>query len=151
MEVDDELLEVHDDPELVLIALSAELDAIHELDNIDQLVLLMKECYIMKQHRIIPISEWVEERMIYIYTYRDLDWNYMIQKMNGHNEYLYEACNRVVHAIEELIKRWNHDQFTLDLYHFILNTVHSIWMHYRNTDVESGNAVDDLALTMGQM
>lgn len=145
MEVDDDMVDICDDPEMVLGALSAEIDAMHELDNIDQLVLLIKECYLLKQHHLLRSNTWIEERMMYIYTYHDLDWTYMIESTNGRNPYLHEACCRVQAAMEELIQRWKHDQFTMDLYCYILTMVHSIWIHYRNTDDDSASSgVDEL-------
>lgn len=151
MEVDDEMLEIHNDPELILIALSAELDAIHELDNLDQLVLLMKECSIMQQFKIIPITQWKEERMIYIYIYQDLDWLHILNKTQHTNTYLYEASQRVIAAMKELTFLWNQNHFILDLYEFILHSVHSIWMHYRNTDCVESDAVDELSSAMLHM
>jgi len=151
MEVDNDMLEVYDDPDLVLIALSAEIDSIHELDNLDQLNLLIKESHVIQQYNVRPIHEWMEERMLHIYTYRDLDWTYMLDKTRGRNAYLYESSIRVVQAIEQLIAMWNVDQFAMDLYHYILTSIHSIWIHYKNTDMDSCDSVDDLAASMTQM
>jgi len=129
MELDDDMLEICNDPHMVLGSLSAEIDVMHELDNIDQLVLLIKECHILKQLRFVPGRTWIEERMLYIYTYRDLDWTYMVEHTEGRDPYLHEACCRIQIVMDELIQRWKHDQFTIDIYDYILKTVHSIWIH----------------------
>jgi hypothetical protein len=126
MEADHDMLEVHSEPELELIALDAELDTIDELDNIDQLTL----------------------RICYIETYNNLNWDYLMHQFQDSNAFIYETSVRLKSTMEVLMEQWKSGLFSLEHYQYIIYNVHNIWTYYKNNYVDTdglGDLISDMA------
>lgn len=147
MEAEHDMLEVHSAPELELIALDAELDTIDELDNINQLVLLIKEITIIYNHKIEPAPNWYKERISYIETYNDLNWDYLMQQFQDSNLFIYETSVRLKSTMEVLIEQWKTGLFSLEHYQYIIYNVHNVWTYYKNNYVDTdglGDLISDM-------
>ena len=150
MEADHDMLEVHSEPELELIALDAELETIDEprRTNIDQLTLLIKEITIIYMHKIQPSSNWYKERISYIETYNNLNWGYLMQQFQDSNAFIYETSVRLKSTMEVLMEQWKSGLFSLEHYQYIIYNVHNVWTYYKNNYVDTdglGDLISDMA------
>ena len=150
MEADHDMLEVHTSPELELIALDAELDALEEMDNIDQLAVLIKEINIIMTHSLTPTEGWYEERVNYIHIYNDLNWDYLIHEFRNHDRFMYETSMRLKSTMGIILDQWQKGLFSLQHYQFVIYNVHNIWSYYKSNFVTSAK-MDDLSAAMSQL
>ena len=149
MDVDDDMTEIHRKVEYELDALSAEIDNIDELDNIDQLDLLIKEITIIDNHNVIPTAQWYEDRIAFIRLYNDLNWDYLINKFNGRNPFIYQTSIQIKATMTTVLEQWGSGPFSLDQYRFIVYNVRNVWTHYKANYVgDVGYDMEDLLIDM---
>jgi len=150
MDANNEMLEVHSEPELELTALDAELDTIEEMDNIDQLAVLIKEINIIMSHGLTPTKNWFQERVHYVKIYNGLNWDYLIEQFRDCNHFLHETSFRVKSTMGVILEQWKTEMFSLQHYQYVIYNVHNIWTYYKSNFVTK-NKMDDLADAMSNL
>lgn len=150
MEADEDMLEIHSEPELELIALDAELDNMEEMDNIDQLHLLLKEINIITTHGIIPATNWYEERVGFIRTYNSLNWEYIITQFHDSNRFLTDTATRLKETMAVILQQWEHGLFSLQHYQYVIYNVNNIWTYY-NSNYVTSDGMEDLLMGMSAL
>ena len=150
MDANHDMIEVHNTLEFELIALDEELDTIDELNNIDQLALLIKEITLIIAYTIQPTPNWYKERISYIETYYNLNWEYLMQQFQDSNPFIYETSERLKSTMEVLIEQWKYGLFSLEHYQYVIYNIHNIWTYYKNNYMEA-HGVNDLILNMSNL
>lgn len=139
-------LELHMEVELQY--LDNELEDIESLDNIAQLELLIKEINLIGEYKLHMTPGWYEDRIKYIHTYSQLDWDQLIHEFKVTNLVLSAKCLQIKSAITSLISKYTVGFFELDLYAYILNNVRSVWIYYRNTYIGDDYDMEDLLVDL---
>ena len=150
MEADQEMLEIHSEPELELIALDAELDGMEEMENIDQLRILVKEINIIMGHKIVPSANWYEERVGFIRTYNSLNWEYLITQFRDCNPFLASTSERLKETMTVILEQWKQGLFSLQHYQYVIYNVNNIWTYYSSNYVTS-DGMEDLLMGMSSL
>jgi hypothetical protein len=150
MEADDDMLEIHSEPELELIALDAELDNMEEMENIDQLRILVKEINIIMGHKIVPSTNWYEERVGFIRAYNSLNWEYLITQFRDSNRFLASTSERLKETMAVILDQWEKGLFSLQHYQYVIYNVNNIWTYYSSNYVTS-DGMEDLLMGMSSL
>jgi len=130
MDVDDDMVEIHDEVEWELSALHAEMDG--GIDNIDHLHCLIKEITIIIRHKVELTHGWYDERIIDVRLYRNLDWEDLIQKCIGSNAFMYTTTMQLLSRMNALLEEYEATgQFSLDHYQYVMYNVNNIWTFYK--------------------
>lgn len=150
MDVSDDMTEIHRKVEYELDALSAELDEIDDLSNIDQLQLLIKEYVIIDRYRVQLADTWYADRIHFIERYKDLNWEYMIHRFASKNAFLCNTSIQLITNMNTLFEQYKTGRFSLELYQFVIYNVHNVWNHYQTEylNKEPEYDVDDLIVDM---
>ena len=139
-------LELHMEVELQY--LDNELEDIESLDNIAQLELLIKEINLIGEYKLHVTPGWYQDRIQYIHTYSQLDWDQLIDEFKETNIVLSAKCIQIKSAIMSLISKYTVGVFELDLYAYILNNVRSVWVYYKNTYIGDDYGMEDLLVDL---
>jgi hypothetical protein len=146
MDVSDDMTEIHRKVEYELSALDAELEGIDDLSNIDQLELLIKEYIIINRYQVQLADTWYADRIHFIETYKELNWDYMIQRFASKNTFLCNTSIQIVTNMNTLLAQYQTGRFSLELYEYVIYNIHNVWHHYKTDylDKKPEYDVDDL-------
>ena len=150
MDVSDDMTEIHRKVEYELSALDAELEGIDDLSNIDQLELLIKEYIIINRYQVQLADTWYADRIQYIETYKELNWDYMIQRFATKNAFLCGTSIELVTKMNTLLAQYQTGRFSLELYEYVIYNIHNVWNHYKTEYIDKAPTydVDDLTSDM---
>jgi hypothetical protein len=148
MDVDDDMIEIHQNVEYEIDAVTAQLNDIDELDDIDKLDLLIKELTIIDRYNVIPTMKWYKDHIRYIQMYSHLNWDYLINKFKDCDPFIYQTTIQIKATIATVLDNLISEQFSLDNYRFIIYNIRNVWTcnSKYGSDVEYN--IDDLLIDM---
>jgi hypothetical protein len=124
------------------------MEYIHEYDNETQLKMLIKEIKQILAHSFTPPDDWFEERFGFVFTYSELDWTGLINRMMARNPHIAQAAQQVVHRIQALILQWSQGPtFDIILYRDTLIEIQAIWFYYKAMYMGNEKDIDVVELT----
>jgi len=124
------------------------MEYIHEYDNETQLIMLIKEITQILAHSFTPPDDWFEERFSFVFTYSELDWTGLINRMMARNPSIAQAAQQVIHRLQALILQWSQGPiFDVVLYRDTLIEIQAIWFHYKSMYMGDEKDIEVMELT----
>jgi hypothetical protein len=87
--------------------------------------------------------------MNFIDTYRELNWEYLIEKFDGKNAFIHQTTTQLIDTMDKLMDLWEIGQFSFEMYQYIIYNVRNVWVHYKEHYVgDTGYDMEDLLIDM---
>lgn len=114
------------------ISLEERLARLDTYDNATQLNLLQLEIVHIVDHAIQPSPDWYVLRMRHLMEYENLNWEPMSDRFRDRDEYVHDACLRILRDLRQLIEEAEiHPPFfSLDVYYSVIHEIDAFWPYY---------------------